>query len=302
MKKYMWKFFNNKGFTLAEGMVTASLLGIVSLAMLQGLKEDSKTKAYARINDDIQTIMGAINNSMKDTTSCSASLNSVIPQAKATAPSASGIILYNSSGAFLKSPLPGYETINLQEGQAVGPGIELATIRVVNFAKFFSIDEQMANSSVTGATSYDYGSVELEVRFTKTTKLEAGAIGDSIFDTIERSVLVNINRPSTAGSGINACANLADLTALQLKQQVCGVRVRNFEGSFVDVGSFDPSDGSCKGVQESINWISAQKICIEAGGGLDATGNCIPFGAQGGTINCANGFSGIENGVPKCNP
>ncbi len=296
--KYFYKFFkNSNGFTLAEGMVTAGLLGVVSLAMLQGIKEDSKTKAYSRINDDIQAIMGAVNNSMKDTVSCSEALEGVTPVAKSATPANLVSGIYNQSGAVLRSPLEGYETVNLQAGNDVGPGFQLTTIRPVNFVKFFEIDENIAKSAA-GGTRYDYGSVELELRFTKTTKLETGA---NIFDVIERSVLVNVSRP-TAGGAINKCANLADLTALQLKQQVCGVTMKNYANVDVVVGSFNPEDGKCAGVQESIDAISAQKICVELGGVLHpVTGDCVPFATQG-SVNCPYGFSGIVNGVPGCLP
>lgn len=296
MKILFKDILNSKGFTLAEGMVTAGLLGVVSLAMLQGIKEDSKTKAYARINDEVQTIMSAINNSVKDTTACSASLTGVVPVSKSATPTNTVANIKSALAVVLKSPLPGFTGVNIQAGAAVGPGITLSSIRVVNFVNFFSVDESISGNSGPVTSSYDYGSVELEVRFNKTTKLETGA---NVFDTIERSVLVNVKRLSTGGGAISDCTNLADLTSLQLKQQICGVEVENFRGQKVMVGSFVPSDSSCRGIQESINWISAQKICVELGGALNASGTCMPFGSQTST-SCPNGFGGIVNGVPGC--
>lgn len=299
MIKKLKNILNAKGFTLAEGMVTAGLLGVVSLAMLQGIKEDSKTKAYARMNDDIQTIMNSINNSMKDTTACSASLGGVAPVLKSTVPVVSTVssIRANSGSSILRSNLPNFITATIQPGQVVGPGIAIESIRAVNFANFFNINADLSDNNGTGS-AYRYGSVELEVRFRRTTGTDTVTSSTVNAKSItERTILVHVR---VQGSAISSCANMADLTSLQLKQQICGTSVTDYAGNQVRIGSFDPSNGTCSGIQQSLNSVGAQKICTELGGVLNgATGNCVPFGTQG-SVDCPNGFSGIVNGVPGC--
>lgn len=289
---------NNKGFTLAEGMVTAGLLGVVSLAMLQGIKEDSKTKAYARINDDIQTIMNSINNSMKDTDACSASLTGVAPVPKSSSTQNTvASIRDNSGSSILRSTLPGFGAATIQSGQAVGPGLAIAGIRVVNFANFFNVNTDLADNTSDTFSTYRYGSVELEVQFRRTTGTDRETSSfDNAKSITERTILVHVR---VQGTTISSCANMADLTSLQLKQQICGTRVVDYAGNQVIVGSFNPTDGTCAGIKESLNAIGSQKICTELGGVLDAAGDCVPFGSQGGVV-CPNGFKGIVNGVPGC--
>lgn len=294
--KLLKNILNAKGFTLAEGMVTASLLGVVSLAMLQGIKEDSKTKAYARMNDDIQTIMNSINNSMKDTQACSASLGGITPLAKSTPPTNTVTsIRANTGSSVLTSTLPGFSTATIQAGQTVGTGITIETIRAVNFANFFNVNADLNDNSGSGGT-YRYGSIELEVRFKRSSATDTGTSSTNNAKSItERTILVHVR---VLNGVINECANMADLTSLQLKQQICGTEVIDYTGNLVTVGSFIPSTGTCAGIQESLNAISAQKICTELGGVLDASGDCQPFGSQGSV--CPNGFSGIVDGVPGC--
>lgn len=294
IRKFLNYSLNDQGFTLAEGMVTAGLLGVVSLAMLQGLKQDSKTKAFSRISDDIMIIMGSINNNIKDNVSCSASLAGVTPVAKSVvpAPTGAGAVanIKDGDSSILLGTIPQYTDKTIAVGQLVGPGLTIATIRAVNFVTYFHMNDDLSDIALT-TDIFKYGSIELEVRFTQ-------SIGQEVAVTTERSILVNV-RLNNAGA-IDSCVNLADLTVLQLKQQICGVEVAGADGTtLVRVGSFVSATGECKNLKESLKSISAQKICTELGGTLDPTNNykCLPVGSQ---ATCPNGFREVINGTPKC--
>ena len=160
--------------------------------MLQGIKEDSKTKAYSRMNDDIQTIMNSINNSMKDTQACSASLAGIAPVAKSTAPTNTVTSIKANSGASdLRSTLPGFGTATIAAGQAVGTGITVESIRAVNFANFFNVNADLNDNTASGGT-YRYGSIELEVRFKRSSATDAVTSSTNNAKSItERTILVH---------------------------------------------------------------------------------------------------------------
>lgn len=294
IRKFLKYSLNAQGFTLAEGMVTAALLGVVSLAMLQGLKEDSKTKAFARINDEVVTIMSSINNNIKDNVSCTASLLGVTPVAKSVPPTTNppGAVadIKNGDGSILTSSVPQYINKTIAVGQVVAPGLTISTIRAVNFSTYFIMNDDLSDTTSLTPATFRYGSIELEVRFTQ-------SIGQEVSIATERSILVNV-KLNDAGS-IQSCVNLADLTSLQLKKQICGAKVPGEDGTLVTVGSFVAATGECKGLKESLKSISAQKICTELGGrlGPGPEFECLPVGS--GTT-CLNGFSEVINGAPKC--
>lgn len=277
-------FSTERGFSLAEGMVAAGLLGIVSLAMLQGLKQDAKTKALARIEDDIQAIMATINNSIKDNAACTQTL--------AGLSIGSGLTNYNGSikrpnGADLTSPINNFTAVALQASTTneVAMGLKITSIQVGRFVRYFTLNENF-ESTVTGDTRL-YGAAELNVTFEQRANTDKHSDNTAVTTNTVRSILVNVK--ATTGGVLEECVNPADLTAIQLKKQVCATP--GLRGTYL-VGSFDPNTGNCTGVEESLRSIGAQTMCEELGGQIGADGRCIPLGSS---ETCPNGIREFDS-------
>tara|TARA_R110000868_G_scaffold164359_12_gene396909 strand:- start:9745 stop:10623 length:879 start_codon:yes stop_codon:yes gene_type:complete len=291
---YILKILNIKlgqrGFSLAEGMVTAALLGVVSLAMLQGLKEDSKTKQLMRQEDEIQAVMSRIDELMKDSDSCfsTLSVNGVTRDSLPSGPSmtrindGSGAVATYTEKVNGATPVPLNLPLNLQGGN-----LTISSARVASFKKFFEV----SSTGTAAAFDKEYGMMEMSVNFTQTAQKRTV--------TISRSINITVVASKSSGA-IVECANPADLVALQMKQKVCG-QAWDPTGNNIMLGSFDANTGECKNVREPVKHIGAKELCLELGGKMVANGSSWRCTYQ--AANCVNGIQGWNpDGSVICAP
>tara|TARA_R110000868_G_scaffold313440_2_gene574425 strand:+ start:1416 stop:2306 length:891 start_codon:yes stop_codon:yes gene_type:complete len=283
-----------KGFSLAEGMVTAGLLGVVSLAMLQGLKEDSKTKQLMRQEDEIQSVMATVGSLMGNSVACSATF------AAAGNPDLSGTNnignLYNDGGvpATYTPPGDGATPVTLSEGVAFqGGNLVISSITNTPIKRFFQVQSR---GPLGGADTKVYGMVELRVAFTQ--------IAQKRTVTVPRSINVTV-AVSDSGTFIE-CANPADIVALQLKEKMCAMTYSPTGENYV-VGSFDASTGQCAGIAEGINYIGSKVICLETGGKVVPDpadpSNTSKWVCSFKAPSCITGIQGFDGfGNPICAP
>lgn len=285
---------NQKGFTLAESVVTAGLLGVVSLAMLQGLKQDSSTKQLMRLEDEIQGAMKTVNALVKDSVACTTTFKDLSVPKTGTGVEISS--LKNAGGATATFRVGSTGTaVALAKGTIItGAGataaesnLVLSDMRLQNFKEFFRVSEDMGNSAATAEVTY--GIAEFVLSFTRKT----GGGESQRTATIKRSI--NLTFKTIANGGrtafeVESCANQSDITALQLKKRVCAQMVQVSGGSVIMVGSYSAERGECLGIVESLQEVSTDLLCKELGGYL------LLDSAEPGKYKCAV----IPEGMPSC--
>ncbi len=284
-----------KGFTLAEGMVTAALLGVVSLAMLQGLKEDAKTKQLMRQEDEIQAVMSEIDHLMKGSDSC---LNTL--QAASITKTSSGAIvsdIRNESGAVATYKVKSNGTTVSLGGISLSTPVQLQStnliisgVRASNFKKFFNIYSRDDSGSLAGIDT-EYGVMEFQVIFTQTAQNRKVDVVRSI----------NLTVASNTSGTITECVNPADLVALQLKEKVCGTIYDPASENYM-IGSFRADTGVCDGITESIQYVGSKALCMELGGIIQTVPAPIHWRCTfRNPTSCDFGISGFKaDGTPKC--
>ncbi|MBH46737.1 MAG: hypothetical protein CME71_01050 [Halobacteriovorax sp.] len=290
---FILKIFNTRlgqrGFSLAEGMVTAGLLGVVSLAMLQGLKEDSKTKQMMRQEDEIQSIMATVDSLMKNTVACSATLAGASISNINTINEVLSVRGEGGAVATYTAPAQGSTPVNLSKSASFqGGNLLIDKIEITPMKKFFE-----AQSRGEAAFTKVYGTVELKVYFQqKAQKRDV---------TIPRSVNVSV-AASASGSFIE-CANPADIVSLQLKEKVCAMTYDPSGMNYI-VGSFGADDGECKGMKEGVSDIGSKVICLETGGKvIPHPSDPTKWGCSFKSTTCPNGIQEFDaNGSPVCVP
>lgn len=301
--------YKQSGFTLAEGMVTAGLLGIVSLAMLQGLKQDTSTKQLIRLEDEIHGVMKTINSSMKDTASCTNTFGEGSPNGALQISSTSDVEidnLYDGAGDNLWYRLPSTGTnLSIKTGMVLSgvsgdSNLYIERMAIQNFKEFFRFEENFGQGGGAGVAEAIYGMGEFVVTFMRT----AGVGDNARRVSISRSINLTLKGVESGGQiRIVGCANQSDITTLQLKQRVCAQMVRVGGGGEVMVGSYNPQTGACGGIIQGLNETATDLICAEMGGYLtpDGTGKfkCAVF--PPGIPNCFGGFRTFGNdGRPSC--
>ncbi len=275
------KYIFNAGFSLSEAIVVGSILGIVSIAVINTVKERHKTKAASRYYDIINQTVSTVKNHLVDYKKSKTFLNS-IKKNEVSSPLGKSVlgIVVGPSNNFLQVAVSNMggkvskkdiKTAISSSDHLIKDKLYISEIKLLYKRKFQGIEDS------GGLSKEEHGLVFVEISFRLKTS--------NVYKVIKRQTSVNVVYNSL--NKISRTLTPGERLAKVFEDEICSTK----HGGEV-VGTY--KKGECRGYQKLAGKAVTNKSCKELGGTLTSSGECRHDFFEPGVTECQHGIAGFN--------